>query len=242
MALMIMLFLSTIALAGPPPEAGELPEELAAVYIQAMASVQQGQHEEVARLLAVVNEGAPNFDDAFRNRCAAERFLDNGDTARQLCERAVAIEGSWVNHAALVRDALAAREFPEAARLAEVALGAHPGQLELQMLLCEAALRADDLGGLEACADAIDSSHGETAWAAYYRYALHVARGEREEAIAAMNKAVALDLPQRGRRQMALMPLPPESTGPNPMYIAAGGATTVALLGLGLLLFWRSRT
>jgi len=242
MAIMYMLFLSAVALAAAPPEAGELSEELSAVYVEAMASVRQGEHEKVARLLAVVTEGAPDFDDAFRNRCAAERFLGNADRARSLCERAVEIDGSWVNHAALVRDALAAKESGEATRFVAAALAAHPGELELLKLSCEAALRGDDFEALDGCVSTIESTHSEDAWAAFYRYTLHVARGEREEAIAAMNKAVALNLPERGRRQMAQIPLPPES-GVGRVWLAGGVALAVSLIGcLSLLLVRRSRS
>jgi tetratricopeptide (TPR) repeat protein len=237
---MHILFLSALALGAPPPESSELSEELSAVYIEAMASIRQGDHEKVSKLLAQVTEGAPTFDDAFRNRCAAERFLGHGDQARALCEQALAIEGSWVNHAALIRDALAAKNVEDARRFADAATTAHPGELELEKLSCEVSLRAHQLPGLESCAKTLKGIDGGASWAAFYAYTLHVARGEREQAIEAMNEAVALDLPQRGRMQMAKIPLPPEPAFPW-TWAAGGVAVLTGLAGLALALRRRGR-
>jgi tetratricopeptide (TPR) repeat protein len=238
---MHILFLSALALGAPPPESSELSEDLSAVYIEAMASIRQGDHEKVSRLLAQVIEGAPTFDDAYRNRCAAERFLGRGDQARELCERAVAIEGSWVNHAALVRDALAATEIEDARRFADAATAAHPQELELEKLSCEVSLRGDDIEGLEPCIDTLDGLDGGASWAAFYDYVLHVSRGEREEAIEAMDRAVALDLPQRGRLQMAQIPLPPEPSA-TWVWVTGGLAGIAGLAGVALGIRRRRRT
>lgn len=237
---MFPLFLIVSALAAPPPEAAELPEELATAYIEAMASIRTGDHQKVSDLLATVNEGAPDFDDAFRNRCAAERFLKHGDEARALCARAVAIEGSWVNHAALIRDSLAAQDLDAASRDVAVALAAHPEQLELLKLSCEVALATDDLDVLDDAIHELDSAQQDDPWTEFYRFAMHAKKGDREPAQIAMNRALELGIDQRGRRRMALIPLPPERAWLSGWLLGLSGGSVV-MFGLAIFMWRRSR-
>ncbi len=240
---MFTLIMLSAALAAAPPEASELPDDLAAVYIEAMASVKNGDHQKVSDLLDQVNQGAPDFDDAFRNRCTAERLLGNGDEARRLCQHAVEVEDSWVNHAGLVRDTLAGGGYDLALRDANAALKAYPDNLELLKLLCDAAMRAEDYDQLEEGINAINTAHGENAWAEFYRYALQMQRCEADAAAETMLKAAELGLSSKARTVMGrITPRADCTAEPSRMWIAvAGVAGALSILVIAGVLLRRKR-
>jgi len=238
---MIVILTLCAALAAPPPEATELSEELAGVYIEAMASIKSGDHQKVSDLLGRVNDGAPNFDDAFRNRCAAERFLGNGAEARRLCERAVEIDGYWVNHAALVRDALSGQEYPLAKEYANAALQVHPEQHELLRLLGDAAMRDRDYRTLEKTVTRFDEAHGDDAWGEFYRFVLHNAHCDTDSARASLEKSLQLGLPEQGRRMLARIQPPTSCERNYTVFAAVGGVSVVLLLAIGMFMWRRSR-
>lgn len=224
-----------------PPEASELPEPLASRYAEAMALVRDGRHAEVSALLAEVIAGAPDFDHAYRNRCVAERSLGHGDVARSLCEQAVALDGGWVNQAALIRDMLVAKDIDAAVSTIDAALKAQPDEVQLLRLKCDTALASADPKALQIGVEGLERVEPDGQWAPYYRFLLEVRLGHRDEALAAQEKALATALPRRYRARMGQTVIPPEPPPVPWMWILSALAVLAGGLGAGRLWWNRAR-
>jgi Zn-dependent protease with chaperone function len=224
------------------------PESLP-IWKQANAARERGEHAEASRLYAAVASFAPTFDAATRRQAGEELALEHRRNAVSLARAAVAAQASPENLASLAYclSSGSKTENPsdadarEALVLARRAATLAPDDPWMQVLLCQAALRGDNLPALKDGVGRLLVVAPEEVSTHQFAALLAATEGRYADARSALDRARALGLSEE--RYKALSSAIEGSRSPASRWLPRVGWTLgiwvgslLVLLGLGALL------
>jgi Zn-dependent protease with chaperone function len=223
--------------------------EAAKLFADANAARDKNDLAGAAALYQQVRERAPKFTAATRRLCRIELRRGARDKALDLCRGALAAEDNAENKAVLAEVLLVMpsggsptqSEIREALDLATSAVARKPDDAYAQMVLCEAALRTEQLDRLRSCSRALVRITPESPGGHIYSSMVSASEGNFGEALALLDHAKELGVDERTTESLRLdyeaaMPLH-QRYGAKMLYGFLGWAVgLVALLGLGALL------
>jgi Zn-dependent protease with chaperone function len=142
-------------------ELAKIDPEAVALFTRGSTAFAAGEYAQAADLFGQVEAKAPTFSHAVRRHCRAEARLGQYEQSVKTCRRALAVERSHENLAALADTlAIEAKTPPQAAlrearQLLDEALRLAPNDESTQGTSCELALRERNWAGLSECSGAL---------------------------------------------------------------------------------------
>ena len=178
------------------------------LFTQATQAEERGDHDAAADLYGRVRERDPWFFHATRRLCGVEAERGHRDRAIVLCREALAADHSPVNEASLARTLLAGSPPPAADAVQEAygharnAADNNPNDAFAQVVLCEAAMAANELRALDECVRKLQAIDPRTLSTMYFSAVDHASQQHYDEALSDLDQAHELGLPDEPYRGM----------------------------------------